>query len=471
MSDATSSKVDRKTILQSVGGVSIPGGVEAMVDAMSQRHFSVLRMHRNRFRDHGDETLSLANRVPFSTKPIDWYSLGLRVTDADARPSRHLAYAGGDYYLQDAGSLLALAAAGCDGDSLKGKIVCDLCAAPGGKASAMLEAVGETGFLLANEPIRSRLAPLKYNLARTGSDRYAISSLDPDVLAKRLGGVFDCVIIDAPCSGQALMSKGRQSESAMSMKQITHSAARQNRILDAAMALLRHDGRLIYSTCTFAHAENESQMQRLIERGDARPDQVASLTPYQSDDGCYRLWPHVHQCAGAFAAAFRSCLDPIKAKATKSGGKKSQRNKCDAKTIEELGRWFDPSLIDGLNVAIDGAVMFAYPSDIPIWMGRVAVAGPEIAYRTGKTWKPSHEAALRTGPSRLAIESAALSCDQAQAFVTGNAVNSIAQSTTAAQGWMVARYQGRPLGWVKSDGRIGKNHLPMSARMSGEVIG
>ena len=459
----------RDAIQHCVAGIAIPGGVDAMVAAMSERHSSVPRMHRNRFSPE-----SAADSLPFLTEPVPWYPLGRRVTEPEIRASRYLAYAGGDYYLQDAGSLLAIAAAGCDGESLRDKTVCDLCAAPGGKASAILEAVGEIGFLLANEPIRSRLAPLKYNLARTGSGRYAISSLDPETLAKRLGAVFDCVVVDAPCSGQALLSRGRQNESATSIKQIEHSAARQNRILDAAIALLRHDGLLVYSTCTFAHAENEAQVNRLIQRGDAGAEDIATLEKYQTDPGCFRLWPQSHRCAGAFASAVRSKLDSGEARAKKSDQKKSRQTKADNIPPADMDRWFHQAALETMTISVDGSVAFGYAADAPSWAGRVAVAGPELAYRTGKTWKPSHEAAMRTTAAPLielplARASTELSLEQAQAYVNGGTVERITDRSESSAGWMVVTYGGRPLGWVKSDGRIGKNHLPTSARMTGLV--
>jgi 16S rRNA C967 or C1407 C5-methylase (RsmB/RsmF family)/NOL1/NOP2/fmu family ribosome biogenesis protein len=435
-------------IEDAVGAVEIPGGAGVMLAAMSQRWPSVLRMHRD---------AKLDSDIP--TQSIDWYSLGHRVSDDDVRPSRLLAYARGDYYLQDAGSLLALAAAGTDGDSLSGLTVCDLCAAPGGKASALLEAIGEQGFLLANEPIRSRIAPLKYNLARTGSDRYAISSLDPDRLAEKVGGVFDVVLVDAPCSGQALVARGKQDAAAMTTKQVQHSAARQNRILDAAVRLLKPGGRLVYSTCTFAADENEAQMQRLIEAGAIVPAEVPELSDYQSAAGCYRLWPHLHACAGAFAASMQLSesfpVAPLKRSRKKH---KSESRVNDKQLPRDWKDWYETDTADRLNYHIDGSVLFGYVADAPTWLSIVAVAGPELAYRTGQTWKPSHEAAMRKGFARLARQTHEVDDESAKSFLTG--------STVACQdkGWRVAQHQGRPLGWIKSDGRVGKNHLPTSAR-------
>ena len=434
-------------IESAVGAIAIPGGGAEMLDAISRRHFNVLRMHRS------------AAIPEYETQVVDWYSLGRRLSSTDIRPSRTMAYAGGDFYLQDAGSLLALAAAGCDNTSISGLTVCDLCAAPGGKASALLEAVGEDGFLLANEPIRSRIAPLKYNLARTGSDRYAISALDPDRLADKVGSQFDLVLVDAPCSGQALVSRGKQNAAAMTTKQVQHSASRQNRILDAAVRLLKPGGRLIYSTCTFAFDENESQMQRLIDAESVAPVDVTTLADYRSASGCYRLWPHLHDCAGAFAASMQ-LTESFPTKTIKMSRKKSRNENriSDKQLPTDWKGWYDTDASDRMNFTMNGSVLFGFAANAPDWVQSVAVAGPELAYRTGQTWKPSHEAAMRKGFANMALRTHPLDAEAAKAFMNGDTV------ACPDRGWRVVQHRDRPLGWIKSNGKIGKNHLPGSAR-------
>ena len=206
-------------IVDVLGDVALPGevrGIRCRVVAAKAKCDSAST--RNPGRD-----------LPLPTTPVPWYALGHRPMVESPKPSRFLCYAAGDYYVQDAGSLLALAALGADTSALRGQLICDLCAAPGGKASALVEAIEAgrqdgAGFVLANEVIRSRIGALQMNLARTGSDRFAVSNLDPDALADRLSGVFDIVVVDAPCSGQAMVGRGTQKVSALSKNQIQHSA-------------------------------------------------------------------------------------------------------------------------------------------------------------------------------------------------------------------------------------------------------
>ncbi len=451
-----SSLIPASSVRGALGSIEFSDNeLDELTQALDHRWPSVIRHRRELKPDH----------LPFPSEPVPWYRLACRQCGpSEIKPSRLLGYAAGDYYLQDAGSLLALAAIGADTSSLRGGLlIADLCASPGGKASALLEAIGDRGFLLANEPIRSRLPALAFNLARTGSDRYAISSCDPTELASRLGGVFDVVMVDAPCSGQALLSRRRQRASAMSEKQIRHSAARQNRILDAAVELLATGGRMVYSTCTFAEAENESQVQRLVQAKKVNHLPVDRLKSYQSSrPGCYRLWPHRHRCAGAFAALTEVIGGSLPATINQSGRRPVERtrktSRRPAKVPDELQQWFGPW--DGsLRIHPIGSIIVGWPSDVPAWVEDLATWGPELAHRTGQTWKPAHAAALRRGSVPWKLPHVDVDTEVAIRFVAGQPI------PCQGSGWQIVRHEDRPLGWVKSNGSVGKNHLPAAARM------
>jgi 16S rRNA C967 or C1407 C5-methylase (RsmB/RsmF family)/NOL1/NOP2/fmu family ribosome biogenesis protein len=434
-------------ISAALGSISVPGQLSDFVSAITQRKENVMRCRRE----------INADDLPLSTTEVDWYRLGRRPIDRSARPSRYLAYAAADYYVQDAGSLLALAAVDADNSSLRGLSICDLCAAPGGKASALVEAIGESGFVLANEVIRGRMGALQLNLARTGSDRYAVSNLDPTALADRLTGVFDVVVVDAPSSGQAMLARGRQQVSSLSPHQIEHSARRQQRILDAAARLLRSGGRLVYSTCTFAEAENEAQAKRLIDAGVAEPDAVDRLAEYETSAGCYRLWPHLHDCAGSFAASMI-----VAAGGDRPRGQRTRRKR-DASPPIDLSQWYDLPL-ESTRLQTRDSVILAWPDDAPAWVEEVAMSGPELAHRAGRTWKPAHSAALRRRPHMVCSESIDIDDETAKGYLRGEPIG------CDRGGWQIVRLDGRPLGWIKGHGSVGKNHLPAAARSQGEWI-
>ncbi|MEO1618023.1 MAG: hypothetical protein AAFV88_19375 [Planctomycetota bacterium] len=468
MSEPTAPEPSREMIeslRQGLGSVAAtlsaesPDRVESIARAMLLRHSSVLRM---RFRDDDDMALPLPP-PNLAKEAVPWYDLGFFANDY-TRPSRTLCYAAGDYFLQDAGSLLALAACHADRPPETPRLICDLCAAPGGKASGLLESIGG-GFLLANEPVKSRVAPLAFNLARTGCDRYTIASQDPERLASQLAGTFDLVLADVPCSGQMLLGRGKQKAASLQASQIEHSCLRAKRILAAAVKLLRPGGQLVLSTCTFAEQENEAQVRWLIEAGDwemsPRPiDRLASYT--SSPLNCtYRLWPDTDRCAGSFAASLtcESSSTDIEAPLPRQR-RKNKRSREERVPREEFEGWMTalPS-----RTSQQGDCVFGWPDGVPSWVETVTVRGPELAYRTGRTWKPSQELAWRiqggSSPKQF------LEVDDATAveYLGGAAI------PCESAGWHVVRWKGRGLGWVKSSNGTGKNQLPAACRFQVDV--
>ena len=237
--------------------------------------------------------------LPFEVNEVPWFAGGLFLVDSTLRPASFLNYATADYYIQDGASLLPLALLDAQADDM----VCDLCASPGGKASAIAERLGKSGFLLANESIRSRVDVLRYALARTGNPCFAVSTYDPDDLASQMIRSFDAVLVDAPCSGQTLVARSKRNDNAFSDNQIDHCALRQQRILQSAIRMLKPGGRLIYSTCSLERQENEDVVARFLGENTgfaARRPNVPDrfLTP----EGFARTFPHRDDIDGFFIA-------------------------------------------------------------------------------------------------------------------------------------------------------------------------
>ncbi len=390
--------------------------------------------------------------LPFATTPVPWHGGGFFV-EPNVRPGAQLNFAAADYYIQDAASLLAVALL----DAQPGELICDLCAAPGGKATAILEALHARGWLLANEAVRSRLPPLTLNLARHGATRYVVSQLDPARLADFLGPTFDAVLVDAPCSGQSLLARGKQSAAAFTPAAIEHCAARQARILDAAVRLVRPGGRLVYATCTFSYAENEAQIERLLQRHhDWTSAAHHGWSAWQAGTlpGCYRLWPHRHGCGGAFAALLRRQGSAVEPAAVAGAAPKTRLPEQALPT--EFATW--GRLQAGLVLG-NPQQRFAWPQRPVAPLSDIAAAGPEVAFRKGATWHPAYALAMRRdGPNWCPAATRTMDDDDARAYVAGQALRG------AARGWQVAVWRGRPLGWLKGDGRTLKNHLPKPAR-------
>jgi len=174
------------------------------------------------------------------------------------------AWHAGAYYVQEAGSMAV-------GEALASllphgaRLVLDLCAAPGGKSTHLRAVLPEDCLLVSNEIIRSRVARLQENLERWGHAGHAVTSLDPEYIGQHAEGLFDAVVVDAPCSGEGLFRKDAAAAAEWSEEHVRFCAARQQRILADVWPALRPGGLLLYSTCTLNTDEDEAALHFLQE--------------------------------------------------------------------------------------------------------------------------------------------------------------------------------------------------------------
>ena len=207
-------------------------------------------------------------------EPVPWSRYGFYLTERPSftlDPSLH----GGAYYVQEASSMFLEAVFGAIADSEAPLRILDLCAAPGGKTTLLSSLAGPESLIVANEPVRARAAVLSDNVRRWGIGNVVVTSADPARFAP-FGHYFDLILVDAPCSGEGMFRKDRESRRQWSESGAELCAARQRRILGEAWDALRPGGALIYSTCTFNPAENEQNVRWLLairlRRDDRRRD-------------------------------------------------------------------------------------------------------------------------------------------------------------------------------------------------------
>ena len=174
----------------------------------------------------------------------------------------------GCYYVQDSsamvvGSIFRNMLPNC-GDCSRPVRVLDLCAAPGGKstdlAASLRSAFGDDFLLVSNEVMRSRASVLADNMALWGDPNVMVTSVDPKAFA-RLEGFFDLIVTDVPCSGEGMFRKDAKAVEDWSEGTVNLCSTRQKRILADVWPSLRNGGALVYSTCTFEEAENDAIME------------------------------------------------------------------------------------------------------------------------------------------------------------------------------------------------------------------
>lgn len=243
-------------------------------------------------------------------RPLPWQPEFIVRTVDGFKPSKTPAYEKGHIYTFDLSSAFAASLMlNCEPEP---KRILDVCSAPGGKGifawTAFLRGKKD-GMLVCNEVLRKRANLLISNIERCKLDRTEVISMDPSALSSRAKAAFDLVLVDAPCSGQSLLSKGTDPGDAFDNRNIGLCVNRQRRILGYSWDCVAPGGYLLYMTCTFNREENEkvvNWMHRELKgvQGIESPRHVDFKSRF-SEHPCYRLYPHQGIGAGAFAALFR----------------------------------------------------------------------------------------------------------------------------------------------------------------------
>ncbi|NJB68020.1 16S rRNA (cytosine1407-C5)-methyltransferase [Desulfobaculum xiamenense] len=197
-------------------------------------------------------TLLEAQGYAFRPEPFSDIAFAL---DAEPAPlGGSLANTFGLIYIQDRSSMLPpLMLAPRPGEA-----VLDMCASPGGKTSLLSLLVGPEGFVIGNEPNRTRLETLRRNLHRMNAVNAATCSFPGEEIPLP-DGSFNCILLDPPCSGWGTVDKNPNVMQIWGAGKTEPLEKLQRQLLKRAVELLAPGGRLMYSTCTTNPLENETQ--------------------------------------------------------------------------------------------------------------------------------------------------------------------------------------------------------------------
>ncbi len=176
-------------------------------------------------------------------------------------------------------------------DVQEGEKVLDLCAAPGGKSITMGIKLNSKGVLISNEINSKRCRILSENIERMGIDNAIVINEDTDKLKKIFIEDFDKIMVDAPCSGEGMFRKNEDARNEWSLENVKICKERQLHIFDNASSMLKNDGYMVYSTCTFNKSENEEVVEEFLK---THPDFYLVKT--------VRHFPHQGIGEGHFAA-------------------------------------------------------------------------------------------------------------------------------------------------------------------------
>ena len=385
--------------------------------------------------------------LPFVKEPVPWEPLGYYY-DPGARPGLHPWHEAGVYYLQEASAMAPVTLL----DPQPGEWVLDLCAAPGGKSTQIAGRMEGRGFLLCNEfhPKRARI--LSRNIERMGIANALVTNEHPQRLAQRFAGCFDRVLIDAPCSGEGMFRKEEAAVTDWSPETVEMCARRQAEILASGAAMVRPGGRLVYSTCTFAPAENEEAIAQFLEQHpDFVPEVLSAPWFAAGENGSFRMWPHKLLGEGHFAAVLRRRGEDPREEPAREPGVKLP------KVWEEFSGDLGIRLPAGKAVQFGQSLYWA-PEDLPLLKGlKVERPGLELGLLKKDRFEPAHALALWLEECGRCVK---LTADDPRvaAYMAGNVI------PWEGRGWHLVQTDGFGLGWGKGDGTWLKNHYPKGLR-------
>ncbi|MDA1191135.1 MAG: 16S rRNA (cytosine(967)-C(5))-methyltransferase RsmB [Candidatus Poribacteria bacterium] len=216
----------------------------------------------------------------------------------------------GDCTVQDESSQLAVVLL----DPQPGETILDLCAAPGGKATAIAERMDDRGKIYATDISQHGLGRIRENAMRLdhhcidwqhadATDNSSLNRVVPDQ-------EFDRVLVDAPCSGLGILRRHADARWRKSPEAIAELATVQARILRNGADRVKLGGVLVYGVCTTTPEETHGIVRAFLEEfTNFEEEPVSDFLPNlpldaATEDGAFQLYPHRHGTDGFYAIRF-----------------------------------------------------------------------------------------------------------------------------------------------------------------------
>lgn len=466
----------------------------AFLESLSGKRYRALRLNPLKTRiQEGKE------KLPFTLSPVPWTKNGFYYEEEE-QPGKHPYHEAGLYYIQEPSAMAPVpclmeerASAAAiperqeehvsvaaiperqEEPATPGRVL-DLCAAPGGKSTQIAEYMRGRGMLITNEIHPQRAKILSENIERMGISNAIVLNETPESLSKRFIAFFDRILVDAPCSGEGMFRKNDNAGEEWSEENVALCAERQDGILDCAATMLKPGGRLVYSTCTFAPAEDEGSVSRFLE---THPDFCLEKEE--------RLMPHKIKGEGHFLAVLHREGGQLSSAAT-AGTEKSL-------TLKDCREFLDfakealtipaEELTAGKILLRFGEQLYLAPAETPSLRGlKVLRPGLHLGTVKKNRFEPSHALALFLKKEQV-VHAVNLACDgtavrkylEGQTLTIGEGcdvemAHIITRGRMAAEqadvslpkGWCLVCVDGYSLGWGKAAGAVLKNHYPKGLR-------
>ena len=324
------------------------------------------------------------------------------------------------------------------------ELVLDLCAAPGGKSVQTSMLMNNTGLIISNDSSMPRAKAILENAERLGLGNLAIISKDLTENCALFNGKFDKVILDAPCSGSGMFRKNEAVKEDWSYAKVLKFQEIQKQLIINAYSYLKEGGTLCYSTCSFSKEEDEDVINHLISHTDAEI-QIIEDNPlfYKSSYGFgIHLFPNLFPGEGHYIALIK------KPGVLKTTNNSKTKNEPWTKLIQKHEQYNYSFHYD--KVLFLSTMEFDL-KNIPVIRYGVKV-GELYHDEIGFDHHYSHFVDSFENTF-------ALTTDEAISYLKGQSINK-----SIKKGYVLLTYDGIPLDFGKSDGRIIKNRYPKYLR-------
>jgi NOL1/NOP2/sun family putative RNA methylase len=182
---------------------------------------------------------------------------------------------------------------------LRGKMVLDACAAPGGKTVQLADLMGNTGVIVALDVDNRRLIALANQLERCHVSSTLVYKQDARQ-ALRLNLKFDRILLDVPCSGN--FAADPEWFKRRTLADVKRNSQLQKEIFAETAKCLTADGEIVYSACSLEPEEDELNMDWAVKNlnlnieevncpGEKGVTEVFGQKLDASAARCRRIWP------------------------------------------------------------------------------------------------------------------------------------------------------------------------------------
>lgn len=397
------------------------------------------------------------------TDEVPWHEDGYYLSERPPFTLDPLFHAG-CYYVQEASSMFVEHV--LQQYLPRESVVLDLCAAPGGKSTLISQYLGDEGLLVSNEVVRQRVFILSENIQKWGNGNTVVTHNQAADFGVRLPNVFDCVLVDAPCSGEGMFRKDDGAITEWSNENVNACANRQRSILRDVWDALRPGGLLIYSTCTFNHNENEDNVQWVAEElgADILPIDIHPSWGIVEGTPGYHFYPHKTKGEGFYICALRKHADDPRPLSKRLPKHKPQ----PTQTVEQqevMKKWLLHP--EQWTMRQQDRFVVAYPTkykdliDILSKQFICISTGFGLCELRGKAAVPQHALAMAKAFRKSAFKSAELSLEQALSYLRNEAL----VLPNMPMEVLLMTYQQVPLGFVKNVGNHCNNLYPKEWRI------